>query len=386
MGGGSSYLEKSVAIIPKVGGALSLVACTAIIRDVSIKWHRKKTVPLTSVIVFCISVADWIFSLFGAFLSTWMIPPDSGHYLASGNTQSCTAQGFIVALSIGASMGYYTVLMILYWIVVRFGWTESRMSNWYIRLSFILPPIVISLGFAIPPLFFGMYNDAGVFTCFFAPYPLDCEVNPDVKCVRGYGSYEYWMGFLIYNMVCLSVIIISVGLLIYTVFQQDRKGDKYLLKGQEKTRRNTVKSSWQGLRYIGAFVLAYSTLYIISFYRVTKHIPSAAVVYLLIILLPLLGLFNAFVYFRPRYITYKEKHPDESWVTCLGNIFNIDLDYVEEQRKSMKSIGRRLSSISKLGSISRLTTHDSGDNSSDNGDLTSPLVQNKEGQIDSTVV
>lgn len=38
---------------------------------------------------------------------------DRGVYLASGNTASCTAQGFLATLAIGASMSYYAVLMLL---------------------------------------------------------------------------------------------------------------------------------------------------------------------------------------------------------------------------------------------------------------------------------
>ena len=38
---------------------------------------------------------------------------DRGVYMASGNTASCTAQGFLATLAIGASMSYYAVLMLL---------------------------------------------------------------------------------------------------------------------------------------------------------------------------------------------------------------------------------------------------------------------------------
>ena len=58
MGGDrSSHDIISIAIVPKVGGVLSLIACTFIMRDILIKWAGKKSVPLTSVIIFWISVA-----------------------------------------------------------------------------------------------------------------------------------------------------------------------------------------------------------------------------------------------------------------------------------------------------------------------------------------
>eukprot|EP00985_Skeletonema_marinoi_P012410 scaffold5990_cov143-Skeletonema_marinoi.AAC.1 len=99
---------KSQASYPRLGAE-----CThrvhLIIRDISMKWHEKRSVPLPSVILFCISVANWLLSLFSFFLSTWMMPRDSGAFLAAGNTQSCTAQVFISTLTMAASQTYYTV-------------------------------------------------------------------------------------------------------------------------------------------------------------------------------------------------------------------------------------------------------------------------------------
>jgi hypothetical protein len=71
MSGGFTSLDVSLAIIPKIGGTLSIIACVFIIRDVIRKWKHKRSVPLTSVLVFCISVADLIFSFFAAVMSTW---------------------------------------------------------------------------------------------------------------------------------------------------------------------------------------------------------------------------------------------------------------------------------------------------------------------------
>lgn len=71
MSSGYSPLAKSIAILPKVGGTLSLIAGSLIIRDVILKWKLKKSVSLPTVLVFCITVADWFFSFFAAILSTW---------------------------------------------------------------------------------------------------------------------------------------------------------------------------------------------------------------------------------------------------------------------------------------------------------------------------
>ncbi|KAL7523563.1 hypothetical protein ACHAWF_001059, partial [Thalassiosira exigua] len=115
--------------------------------------------------------------------------------------QSCTAQGFIVTLSLAASMIYYAVLMVLYWLIVRFRWQDSKLGKLNLRLSFTLPPVIIALGIAIPPLCFGMYNPAS-YTCFIQEYPLGCEENPKVDCTSGIGATKYWEFFWAFTFLC----------------------------------------------------------------------------------------------------------------------------------------------------------------------------------------
>ncbi|KAL7550463.1 hypothetical protein ACHAWF_013688 [Thalassiosira exigua] len=221
----NSTLKKSIAIVPKVGGVLSLIAYAAITRDVTTKWRKKKNVALPSVVVFCICVVDSIYSFFCPFLSTWMAPADSWPYLAAGNTQTCAAQGFINTLTRVASMTYYAVLMVLFFLIVCFGWTESYMSKRSVRLSFVLPPIVIALGMAVPPLTLQMYNEALHYSCTLVSYPAGCETafHPDVKCIRGRGAHNFWNAVVVYSLICNGVIIASVGLLTCSVFNQERK-------------------------------------------------------------------------------------------------------------------------------------------------------------------
>ncbi|KAL7544556.1 hypothetical protein ACHAWF_007937 [Thalassiosira exigua] len=145
-----------------------------------------------------------------------MAPAGSWAYLAAGTLQTCNAQGFINIASRVASMSYYAALMVLCeckgyaiqlmsqscqyvfhfnlpfcyakdFLTVRFGWTESYMSKRRVRLSFVLPPIIIALGFSIPPLLLQMYNVAFHFTCTIVSYPYGCETGfaPDTKCIRG---------------------------------------------------------------------------------------------------------------------------------------------------------------------------------------------------------
>lgn len=285
---------------------------------------------------------------------------------------------------------------------VHYSWSEAKTKKY--RWYFILPPAIIAFGVALPPLFYEMYNFGGLYSCFIASYPADCEFTPEHNCERGEGenidfSYYAFVFFgytpklpllhtlagallyhdiyWVYGMFLLIIIIIFVCLLIYKVFSQERKHDKYLTKGQSKRRINTRKTIWQGMRYVGAFALAYFSLYIITIYRWLNKVPPNSIGYLVMILPPLLGLFNSFVYFRPRFIAYRENNVDSSWVSALGNVFDINLDYLSESSSRMS---KRLSSLSRrsiAGTIgSRMASGSStGGDSIDGGDLTSPLFQ-----------
>jgi hypothetical protein len=77
-----------------------------------------------------------------------------------------------------------------------------------------------------------------------------------------------------------------------------------------------------------AFLLSYITLYILSGFRLAKRRapPNQVLFYFHMVLNPLLGFFNSLVYFRPRYIIYRERNPSETRINALCNVFNIDLD------------------------------------------------------------
>ncbi|KAL7548980.1 hypothetical protein ACHAWF_012247, partial [Thalassiosira exigua] len=91
--------------------------------------------------------------------------------------------------------------MVLYWLIVRFGLQDSKLSKLSLRLSFTVPLVIIAIGIAVPPLFFGMYNPSS-FSCFLEEYPLGCEYDPKVDCTRGIGTTEYWEFFWAFTFLC----------------------------------------------------------------------------------------------------------------------------------------------------------------------------------------
>ena len=97
-------------IIPKFGGALSLIGSTFLLRDIGRKW---KDVPLTTEVLAHITIANVFIAFWECFLSTWLVPKDSNAFMASGNTATCEMQGFISVCAFMTLEVSYTILAVL---------------------------------------------------------------------------------------------------------------------------------------------------------------------------------------------------------------------------------------------------------------------------------
>ena len=180
-------------------------------------------------------------------------------------------------------------------LMVKRGWTKNQMKTNKMRLAFLLPPVVASLAMAVPPLFYQMYNPSGLL-CSLNVYPNDCEYNEDVQCTRGENAIIAQVATLMYALVCNLIVIIFMVLLIFSVYDQEKKSDKYLSKGQSKKRNYTIDTAWQGVRYATALTIPFLPLYVFMGYSLTNlemHETTAIVwIYLNSILTPLLGFNN----------------------------------------------------------------------------------------------
>ena len=89
-------------IAAKVSGLLSIIGSTFIVRDIFIKSRKQgnEKLPMTSLIVLNMSVADIGSSFWMHFLGTWMTPSEWVFALASGNQATCNAQAFLFDLFI----------------------------------------------------------------------------------------------------------------------------------------------------------------------------------------------------------------------------------------------------------------------------------------------
>jgi len=323
--------EKAFAVIPKIGGVLSIIGSLLILRDVFLKFKEHKTIPLTTKIMTLITVANLALGFWENFLSTWMVPKDSKAFLASGNVTTCNLQAFISVSMYMVVETAYTMLSALYYItVVRRDWTTQKTQSMTVRFSFLGLPIIIGLGTAISLLATQQYNFDGVYSCGIASYPLNCHYNKDIPCTRAPNAEYILSGLFIYVLACFAVIIIFLSMLLCKVRKQDAESERYsceYLKGVKGEGRRSNPVAFQSLRYLTAFFIPNIAFIIWGVMDISNIELSdngwLIAVYLYVILWPLFGALNSLVYFRLRYLNEKKSNPEATWSSLIGKTLSI---------------------------------------------------------------
>lgn len=292
-----------------------MAACYLITRDVLIRYHRRERIRLTQKIVFELSLANFWASFFSAFMSTWMVPKDSGDYQAAGNTASCTAQGFLDSLFYGLSVFMNAILALTYCIIVKCKKKDEIKSRWK-TLSVLALPAITCLLLAIMPLFDQAYNFTDFHACGIAEYPLGClSENYDYDCSRGRGAKGIKIARFVIISVASLVIIGSICVLVMHAVSTERRRRK----SNARARINllSMKSTRQGILYVAAFLFSWGPWYLWQWVRITSGmktmaaIDSPALLYFISVTNPLQGVANAIVYFRPQYRTFRERDHNE---------------------------------------------------------------------------
>jgi len=344
--------EKAFAVIPKIGGVLSIIGSLLILRDVFLKFKEHKTIPLTTKIMTLITVANLALGFWENFLSTWMVPKDSKAFLASGNVTTCNLQAFISVSMYMVVETAYTMLSALYYItVVRRDWTTQKTQSMTVRFSFLGLPIIIGLGTAVSLLVMQQFNFDGVYSCNIASYPLNCHYINDLPCTRAPNAAHIRAGLYMYVFACFAIIIIFLSMLLYNVKKQDTETERYAceyLKGVkgEGIRSNPV--AFQSLRYLTAFFIPNIAFIIwgvidICHIELSEH-GRNVVSYIYVILWPLFGLFNSLVYFRLRYLNEKKRSsPEATWSSLIGKTLSIPL--LSRRRSTDETLPPHFSSL-----------------------------------------
>jgi len=274
-----------------------------IFQDVVI--HKRPINRVYYRIMIGLSCSDMIASTVNIF-STWPMPPDSGTFLASGTTATCTAQGFFNELGNVATPLYNTSLCAYYVLIIRQAWSEDRIrvrAEPYMHAM----PILIALTIAILGLPFTLYNNSG-WLCWIDEYPRGCSGS---ECTRG--TYADIFRWIHYTIIWSAIISVTVGMyLIYlkvkTFDRSEAQENNEEVARMERSRKVAIQSAL----FVGALYLTWSFTTVARIYQVTTGNNNTTLLVLMAIFFPLQGFFNFLVYCRPRYLRCKSRNPDLS--------------------------------------------------------------------------
>lgn len=335
------YEKHSVIMIwmVKFGGFLSMIATVFTMRDILTRFLHGETIRLTSKLIFEWALAALGASFWSAFLSSWMVPVESGIYMASGNTVTCTVQGFLDSFFYGVTVLTYTVLAITYCFLAKFKRKdELPMSRNLMLILGVSPTICFFL--ALAPLFDQAYNYTELHICGIAEYPMGCisDLTP-FECERGENARQMWISR--FFIVCLAnlLIIISVVILIRSVLARENRMIRY----EGSARRSSVatdssrsrKVMWQGIWYILAFEISWGAWYAFQFIRISadKHMNTrqfynvdvSAILYIGAVTHPTQGVWISMVYFRPKYLKFRQRDPRDFRIASVMRVLNLSV-------------------------------------------------------------
>ena len=208
-------------------------------------------------------------------------------------------------------------------------------------------------------LAFLQYN--GSFFCDITPSPYSCNYpDSEVTCTRGLHARQFllYLG-VIPVMVAFVIIIAAVGVLIYSVFKQEQRMDRYQRQGMSHNRQMTNQTARQGMYYIGAFAIVWIPWYVYALLEYSQNVETSealAVVHL--VTMPMQGVLNSLVYFRPRYKSDRASKPMESRISSVLRVLRITLPESKcctSKKLQQKSEGTKKDTTTAMQPIEEVT-------------------------------
>ncbi|KAL7460745.1 hypothetical protein ACHAXS_001189 [Conticribra weissflogii] len=299
-----SYLAKVIAA--KISGFFSMIGSGLIIRDVILRWRRRKEkqfLPIVPRMILSMSVADFFTSFFVHFIGTWMVQKGDVTILdetfpiplATGNDTTCKIQAFIWSLFTLAGISTNATLATAYWLLVCKEKKEIELYKWKWQIPLLWFPWLIGVADSfIFMIGFGFYGHNNAWFCgsfLSVESPHRDWRNGELAAIVG----------------VINILIISMmAMLIKFVHTLEKKSDTYRRNGE--TRQNTIQVTHQGI----FFILSYMAAMIPAIIPIIINaLPEPYIIFVSCIH-PLQGAFNALVYFRPKYIAERQKMASRS--------------------------------------------------------------------------
>jgi hypothetical protein len=225
---------KTYAIIHRITGSVSTIASTCLIVHILRSHHGLSTTYHR--LVFGLCIAD-ILSSYAQALTTTMAPKEMNYLVpyAQGNTATCTAQGFLLAVGVIAAALYNCSICLYYLSIIRYNkkdeYIRNKLEPWFHGTSIIIPLAVGFIGIAMK----GYNINGSASACFIMPNdPQHCigYENGDtpegfsIPCGRGNGE-ENPILYLVTSIVGFgSTLIVTPTVIVGTTLLMYRSVSK----------------------------------------------------------------------------------------------------------------------------------------------------------------
>ena len=218
-----SAQAKTLAIVPKITGGLSMLGSSYIFQDV-VRTHKKRGNSVYHRILTGLSVFDFMASLMN-FFSTWPIPRNTYPpvYGAIGTVGTCTAAGFFNEVGNVCTPIYNASLCIYYVLIIINSWGESRIARY--ELWFHIVPNFFAWTIGFVALGFQTYNNAG-WNCWLASYPKGCNAELG-QCTRG--EHVFIFRWLHYAIIWSAVSVVTIAMIVIyaSVYIQEKSTARF---------------------------------------------------------------------------------------------------------------------------------------------------------------
>lgn len=289
-------------------------------------------------LLLAMSICDFNTS-FWYFLSTWPIPKDTANVFApSGTRASCTAQGFFIQFGIATPL-YNAALAFYYLLIIRYQWKEKRMKRAEKYLHAV--PLVWASGTSLASLGLTLLNNANLW-CWISSVPLSCKGsyrnNGVNDCERGNNSWIYRWAFF-YGPLWAAIVCSGVWMLLtyLAVRKTEMASSKWRSRApaaaasstvamssvtrkkkekEDNDRKHSKQVASQAFYYLMAFFFSWLFGTLTRFIQMTSGKTYYPIILLMAIFTPMQGFLNYLVYMRPRWISYRKKHPE--WGRCMA--------------------------------------------------------------------
>mmetsp|Transcript_14664 Transcript_14664/g.35367 ORF Transcript_14664/g.35367 Transcript_14664/m.35367 type:complete len:475 (+) Transcript_14664:1608-3032(+) len=285
-----------------------------------------------------------ILSIFDILNSlSWMLHPllfnakgTPGLYWANGNLETCAVGGFL-GVAFALPMWFYSFYLGMYFLlVIRYHWSDRKIARCFERIWFGFAAGIAWAG-AIWGLVTKSFNPRpNDLLCFSQGYPYECELDPNVECIRG--GEDTNMGSLIAmvslfcgfgGLVTTTMVYISVR---QTTKQHQSRHRYSSIIGMEKRLRTVATQCMlYFLVYANVIIWPVGTNIIYGITRKENgEEPArndfAPYTYSLIswFFFPITGLFNCMVYLRPRYVQWRLVCPQNGRIWAIRKAISPD--------------------------------------------------------------